>query len=69
MRKKPPGNVLASAHAVDREFRIIAALADTPVPVPRVYCLCQDDSVLGTSFYVMEHIKARPLSWHWLATA
>lgn len=57
MRKKPPGKVLASAHAVDREFRIIAALSDTPVPVPHVYCLCQDQSVLGTSFYVMEHMR------------
>ena len=57
MRKKPPGQVLASAHAVDREFRILAALANTPVPVPRVYCLCQDDAVLGTPFYVMEHMQ------------
>ncbi|KAK9865825.1 hypothetical protein WJX84_007338 [Apatococcus fuscideae] len=59
MRKKPPGQVLASAHAVDREFRILAALANTPVPVPRVYCLCQDDAVLGTPFYVMEHMQGR----------
>ncbi len=59
MRKKPPGHVLASAHAVDREFRIIAALADTPVPVPHVHCLCQDDKVLGTPFYVMEHVRVR----------
>ena len=59
MRKKPPGQVLASAHAVDREYQILAALADTPVPVPQVFCLCQDDSVLGTPFYIMQHMQVR----------
>ena len=62
MRKKPPGKVLASAHAVDREHRILAALASTPVPVPGVFCLCQDDSILGTPFYVMQHVQVRHLS-------
>ncbi|KAK9844638.1 hypothetical protein WJX74_005074 [Apatococcus lobatus] len=59
MRKKPPGHVLASAHAVDREHRILAALAGTHVPVPQVICLCQDESVLGTPFYVMQHVQGR----------
>eukprot|EP00193_Tetraselmis_chui_P010440 CAMPEP_0177773512 /NCGR_PEP_ID=MMETSP0491_2-20121128/12917_1 /TAXON_ID=63592 /ORGANISM="Tetraselmis chuii, Strain PLY429" /LENGTH=394 /DNA_ID=CAMNT_0019291637 /DNA_START=181 /DNA_END=1361 /DNA_ORIENTATION=- len=57
LRKKPPGKLLASAHAVEREHRVQAALADTAVPVPRMLCLCTDISVLGTPFYVMEHIK------------
>ena len=57
LRKKPHGKVLASAHAVDREHRVLSALTDTPVPVPDVLCLCEDDSVVGTSFYVMEHVE------------
>ncbi|EFN52386.1 hypothetical protein CHLNCDRAFT_138837 [Chlorella variabilis] len=59
LRKKPPGRVLPSAHAVEREFRVLAALQATPVPVPRVLCLCEDASVLGTPFYVMEHVRGR----------
>jgi len=58
-RKKPPGTLLASAHAVDREFRIQKALADTPVPVARVRLLCEDPSVIGTAFYVMDHVEGR----------
>lgn len=54
LRRKPPGQLLKSAHAVDREFRVQAALADTPVPVPRVHHLCEDDGVIGSMFYVME---------------
>src|ERR1700730_1542050 len=59
LRRKPPGPLLPSAHAVDREFRVMRALADTPVPVPRVYALCEDDSVIGSAFYVMEHLDGR----------
>lgn len=62
LRKKPPGQVLASAHAVEREFQVLAALKDTPVPVPTALCLCQDTSVIGTPFYVMEHVQASPPS-------
>ncbi len=58
LRKKPPGKVLASAHAVEREFQVLAALKDTPVPVPKALCLCQDAAVIGTPFYVMEHVQA-----------
>src|SRR5436853_7873467 len=59
LRRKPPGPLLPSAHAVDREFRVMRALADTPVPVPRVYALCEDDTVIGSAFYLMEHLDGR----------
>jgi aminoglycoside phosphotransferase (APT) family kinase protein len=59
LRRKPPGPLLPSAHAVDREFRVMRALAETPVPVPRVYALCEDDAVIGSAFYVMEHLDGR----------
>ena len=59
LRKKPPGQVLASAHAVEREFQVLAALKDTPVPVPKALCLCQDSAVIGTPFYIMEHVQVR----------
>ena len=61
LRKKPPGVLLKSAHAVDREFRVISALRDTPVPVPEAFLLCQDDSVIGTDFYLMEMVEGRIL--------
>jgi aminoglycoside phosphotransferase (APT) family kinase protein len=57
LRKKPPGQLLKSAHAVDREYRVMKALQDTDVPVPRMLLLCEDDSVLGTAFFVMEHVN------------
>ncbi len=59
LRKQPPGELLPSAHQVDREHRVMAALADTPVPVPTMHCLCEDPAVLGTKFYVMEMIEGR----------
>src|SRR5438067_816018 len=59
LRRKPPGPLLPSAHAVDREFRVIRALADTPVPVPSVHALSEDDAVIGSAFYVMEHLDGR----------
>jgi aminoglycoside phosphotransferase (APT) family kinase protein len=59
MRKKPPGVLLPSAHAVDREFRVISALWETDVPVGEAYVLCEDDSVIGQAFYVMEHVEGR----------
>ena len=54
LRRKPPGELLKSAHAVDREFRIQQALAGTAVPVARMLALCQDESVIGSIFYIME---------------
>ncbi|EHY61002.1 putative acyl-CoA dehydrogenase IBR3 [Exophiala dermatitidis] len=60
MRKKPPGKLLSkTAHQVDREYRIIKALEHTEVPVPKAYCLCEDDSVIGTAFYIMEFLDGR----------
>jgi aminoglycoside phosphotransferase (APT) family kinase protein len=61
LRRKPPGELLKSAHAVDREFRVITALRDTDVPVPKTYVLCDDDSVVGSMFYVMEYKEGRIL--------
>ncbi|XP_021113124.1 acyl-CoA dehydrogenase family member 10 isoform X5 [Heterocephalus glaber] len=55
LRKKPPGTLLPSAHAIEREFRIMKALANVGVSVPRVLDLCEDSSVIGTPFYVMEY--------------
>ena len=59
MRKKPPGTLLQSAHQVEREFRIIKALAATDVPVPRVHLLCEDAGVIGTAFFVMDFVEGR----------
>jgi aminoglycoside phosphotransferase (APT) family kinase protein len=59
LRRKPPGQLLPSAHAVDREYRVIAALAGSGIPVPRAYLLCEDPAVIGTAFYVMSHVPGR----------
>ena len=60
-RRKPPGKVLPSAHAIDREYRVMQALAATDVPVPKMYGLCEDPEVIGTAFYLMEYISGRIL--------
>jgi aminoglycoside phosphotransferase (APT) family kinase protein len=57
LRKKPPGQLLKSAHQVDREYRVMKALEGTDVPVPRMLHLAEDDSVIGTAFYVMEFVE------------
>jgi aminoglycoside phosphotransferase (APT) family kinase protein len=60
MRKKPPGQLLSkTAHQVEREYRIIHALEKTDVPVPKAYVLCEDSSVVGTPFYIMEFLDGR----------
>ncbi|HUH83552.1 MAG TPA: phosphotransferase [Stellaceae bacterium] len=59
LRKKPPGKLLPSAHAVEREYKVIAALAASDVPVARVYALCEDPAVIGQAFYVMAHVEGR----------
>jgi aminoglycoside phosphotransferase (APT) family kinase protein len=59
LRKQPVGELLPSAHAVDREYRIMTALADMDVPVPRTILFCEDRSVLGTPFYLMERLDGR----------
>ncbi|MFP6816941.1 MAG: phosphotransferase [Pseudomonadales bacterium] len=59
LRKQPPGTLLPSAHQVDREYRVMKALEKTSVPVPHMFCVCEDPSVIGTKFYVMEMIEGR----------
>ena len=67
MRKKPPGTLLSkTAHRVDREFRIIHALERTDVPVPKALCLCEDDGVVGSPFYIMEFLDGRIITDSWL---
>ncbi len=61
LRRKPPGQLLPSAHAVDREFRVISALAQTQVPVARAHVLCEDTGVIGAMFYVMDYVEGRVL--------
>ncbi len=62
LRRKPMGALLKSAHAVDREFRVMSALHGIGFPVPRMRALCLDDAVLGSAFYVMDHVECR-LFW------
>jgi aminoglycoside phosphotransferase (APT) family kinase protein len=59
LRRKPPGTLLKSAHAVDREYAVMAALARTDVPVPRVLHLCMDESIIGSMFYLMDFVEGR----------
>ncbi len=59
LRRKPPGQLLKSAHAVDREFRVQSALAGTDVPVARMHALCEEESVIGSMFYVMDLVQGR----------
>jgi aminoglycoside phosphotransferase (APT) family kinase protein len=59
LRKKPPGKLLPSAHAVEREFRVISALAATDVPVAGAHALCEDPGVIGQAFYIMSHVEGR----------
>ncbi|UCF92157.1 MAG: phosphotransferase [Desulfobacterales bacterium] len=59
LRKKPPGKLLPSAHQVEREYRVMNALAPTDVPVPRMQLLCEDAGVIGTPFFVMEYVRGR----------
>src|SRR5215467_11631224 len=61
LRRKPPGKLLPSAHAVDREHKVLTALAATDVPVARCYVLCGDESVIGAMFYVMDYVDGRVL--------
>jgi aminoglycoside phosphotransferase (APT) family kinase protein len=61
LRRKPSGALLPSAHAIEREYRVMAALAATEVPVPRMVALCEDAQVLGTPFFLMEYVEGRVL--------
>jgi aminoglycoside phosphotransferase (APT) family kinase protein len=62
LRKKPPGQLLPSAHAIDREYRVMHALRDSGVPVPRMHGYCEDAKLLGTPFYVMEYLQGRVIA-------
>ncbi|WP_281993457.1 phosphotransferase family protein [Sulfitobacter geojensis] len=59
LRRKPPGVLLKSAHAVDREFRVQKALQGSDVPVSKMHLLCEDDDVIGSMFYIMDHVPGR----------
>ena len=59
LRRKPPGQLLKSAHAVEREFRVMQALANSAVPVPATFHLCEDESIIGSVFFIMQYIKGR----------
>ncbi len=59
LRKKPPGDLLPSAHLIEREYRVMKALADSGVPVPAMIHLCEDSGVIGQAFFVMEHVEGR----------
>ena len=61
LRRKPPGKLLPSAHAVDREFKVISGLGKAHFPVAKAYALCLDEDVIGTIFYVMDHVEGRIL--------
>lgn len=63
LRKKPSGTIISPvAHQVDREYRVLQALGTVEgFPVPKVYCLCMDDSIIGTAFYVMQYVEGRIL--------
>jgi aminoglycoside phosphotransferase (APT) family kinase protein len=62
LRKKPAGVLLATAHMIEREYRVMTALAESDVPVPRTYLLCEDPDVIGTPFFVMDYLEGR-LFW------
>lgn len=62
LRKKPPGKLLPSAHLIEREYRILSALPSSEVPIPRPRVLCEDVSVIGTAFYVMDYVEGRVIS-------
>lgn len=59
LRRKPFGRLLPKAHAIEREFRVLRALQDGPVPVPKALALCEDPAVIGAAFYVMEFVEGR----------
>jgi len=59
LRRKPPGKLLPSAHAVDREYRVMTALAALGFPAPRTFALCEDESVIGTAFFIIDCVEGR----------
>lgn len=59
LRRKPPGTLLPSAHAIEREYRIIRVLSTTDVPVARPHLLCEDEAIIGSAFYIMDYVEGR----------
>ncbi len=62
LRKKPPGTLLPKAHQVEREFRIMHALRDSGIQVPQMQVLCEDSSIIGTAFFVMQFVPGRVIA-------
>jgi aminoglycoside phosphotransferase (APT) family kinase protein len=62
LRRKPPGQLLPSAHAIEREYQVMTALQNSGVPVPKTHLLCEDARVIGTPFFVMEYVNGHPMS-------
>jgi aminoglycoside phosphotransferase (APT) family kinase protein len=62
LRRKPPGQLLPSAHAIEREYRVMRALEGSGVPVPKTCLLCEDPDVIGTPFFVMEYVDSHPMT-------
>ena len=62
LRRKPPGPLLPSAHAIEREYQVMTALRGSGVPVPDTYLLCEDPAVIGTPFFLMEYVEGHPMT-------
>jgi aminoglycoside phosphotransferase (APT) family kinase protein len=62
LRRKPPGQLLPSAHAIEREYQVMTALRGSGVPVPNTYLLCEDPGVIGTPFFLMEYVEGHPMT-------
>jgi aminoglycoside phosphotransferase (APT) family kinase protein len=62
LRRKPPGHLLPSAHAIEREYRVMSALHGTGVPVPKTHFLCEDTAIVGTPFFVMDYVESHPMA-------
>jgi aminoglycoside phosphotransferase (APT) family kinase protein len=62
VRRKPPGHLLPSAHAIEREYQVMSALHGTGVPVPKTHLLCEDADIIGTPFFVMDYVASHPMT-------
>src|SRR4026207_728891 len=62
LRRKPPGPLLPSAHAIEREYQVMTALHGTRVPVPKTHLLCEDADIIGTPFFVMDYVESHPMT-------
>jgi aminoglycoside phosphotransferase (APT) family kinase protein len=62
LRRKPPGHLLPSAHAIEREYQVMSALNGTGVPVPKTHLLCEDAGIIGTPFFIMDYVESHPMT-------